>query len=163
MTEYVTTEGFAALDALFDELAKPATRRASARRALGKAAEPMAAIANSLKPDDPATSGAEDSIHVGIGTRLTPRQRLQHRRLTRDDRAGVELFVGITAPRGASAADPAGVQQEFGNVNHPPQPFMRPAWDQDHRALLGRLAVELGKDLERSIQRARRRAARDSR
>lgn len=161
MTENVTTEGFAALDALFEELAKPATRRATGRRALLKAARPMAELANQLKPDDPTTAGGDDAIRFGVGTRLTARQRNLHRRITSDDRAGVEVFVGVAARRGAATAHPAAVQQEFGNRNHPPQPSLRPAWDQDHRAMLQRLGSDLWDEIQRTIARARRRAARD--
>lgn len=153
MTENIRLTGFAELDAMFEELEKHATRKAVARRSLRKAAQPMADLANRLKPNDPATAGAEDAIQIAVSTVLSPRQRRAHRRLFRDDRAAVEMFVG-------AQPHPAAHNQEFGNVNHPPQPFMRPAWDQDHRALLDRLKPELWADIERTIARARRRAAR---
>jgi len=153
MSGDIQLTGFAELDAVLEELEKHATRKASARRALRRAAQPMADLANQLKPDDPRTSGTDDAIQYAVSTVLSPRQRRLHRRLFRDDRAAVEMFVG-------ALPNPAAVQQEFGNVNHPPQPSMRPSWDQDHRALLDRLSVELRADLERTIARARRRAAR---
>tara|TARA_R100000049_G_C1899371_1_gene49895 strand:- start:490 stop:729 length:240 start_codon:yes stop_codon:yes gene_type:complete len=72
-----------------------------------------------------------------------------------NDRAAVEMFVG-------PGPDPAAWNQEFGNIHHDAQPFLRPAWDQDQRALLDRLKVELWADIEKALTRARRRAARHS-
>lgn len=147
----IRLEGFRELERALAELGNVRTRKAVGRRALLKAAEPMARIADALAPDDPTDNA--DHIRVAVGTRLSRRQGRQHRKMFRDDRAAVEVFVG-------AAAHPASWNQEFGNVNHGPQPFMRPAWDQDRMAMLGRLKAELAADIQRSVARAARRAAR---
>ncbi len=153
MITTLSLTGFSELERELQRLANHNARKASARRALRKAAQPMADLANTLAPNDPATSGIEDAIHVTVGTRLSKRQRRMHRRMFRDDRAAVEMFVGANP-------HPATWNQEFGNINHGPQPFMRPAWDQDQRAMLDRIKAELWGDIQRSVARAEQRAAR---
>lgn len=148
MSEVVTLTGFKELEAELEKLSK-AAGKGVLRRALKKSAEPLADIANSLAPVGPTGQYAKS---FNYSTKLTKRQAGLHRKMFRDDKASVEGFVGT--------ADPAGVQQEFGNVNHGPQPALRPAWDQDQRALLGRLGDELWSEVEKSAARAARKAAR---
>lgn len=50
--------------------------------------------------------------------------------------------------------------QEFGSIKQAPQSYMRPAWDQDREALLGRLKVEIWAEIRKAIVRAEKRAAR---
>ncbi|MCA2012399.1 HK97 gp10 family phage protein [Cereibacter sphaeroides] len=154
MSVTFSLSGFRELERELEQLANHRLRKASARRALLKAAQPMAAIADALAPEDPASEF--DHIRVAVGTRLTRRQRRLHRRMFSDERAAVEVFVGV------AGTHPAGVQQEFGNINHGPQSFMRPAWDRDHRAMLDRLKAELAADIQRTVARAARRAARQA-
>jgi len=148
LTVSVKIDGLKQLDDALGELTK-ATARGVLRRSLKKAAEPMADLANSLAPVGPTGEYAKS---FGFGTKLTKRQASQHRKLVRDDKAFVEGFVGTN--------DPAGVQQEFGNENHGPQPALRPAWDQDRRALVERLGKDLGTEIEKTAQRLARKAAR---
>ena len=141
--------GFPELDRELGRLEKETTKKASLRRSLKKASQPMAEIANANAPVGETGEYAE-SFHYS--TKLNKRQAGIHRRMFRNDKAAVEGFVGTN--------DPAGVQQEFGNVNHGPQPALRPAWDQDHRALLDRLKTEIWTDIQKTVARAQRRAAR---
>ncbi|WP_127104366.1 HK97 gp10 family phage protein [Pararhodobacter zhoushanensis] len=150
MSSTVSLTGFRELEAVYAQLANPTARKASARRALRKSAEPMAATANGLAPNDTSTEGK--SIEVLVGTRLSRRQARQHRRMFRDDRAAVEMFVG-------AAPHPASWNQEFGNRIHAAQPYLRPAWDQDRAAMLEQLGRELAIDIHRTVARAERRAA----
>jgi HK97 gp10 family phage protein len=150
MSITVRTEGFAELERELERIGRTTAQKASLRRALRKAAEPLAAIAQGMAPV--GGTGAL-STSVGIGTRLSNRQQRQHRRMFRDDRAAVEVFVGAGPLASAHT-------QEFGTINHAPQPFMRPAWDQDKMALLERLKAEIRADIERTVARAERRAAR---
>ncbi len=73
----------------------------------------------------------------------------------RSDKASVEMFVG-------PGPDPAAWNQEFGNINHGPQSYVRPAWDRDHLALLDRLGKELWVEIQKTIARAERKAARQA-
>lgn len=144
----VKLEGFAELDRALEELSK-AAGKGVLRRSLKKAALPTAELAASLAPEGPTGNLAAS---VAYGTKLTKRQAGLHRKMFRNDKASVEGFVG--------ANDPAAVPQEFGTVDHGPQPFMRPAWDQDAMPLLDRLGKELAVEVEKSVKRARAKAAR---
>jgi HK97 gp10 family phage protein len=148
MSLSVKLEGFKELDNALAELSR-AAGKGVLRRSLKKAAEPMADLASSLAPRGPTGNLATS---VKYGTKLTKRQAGLHRKMFRDDKASVEGFVG--------ANDPAAVPQEFGTVDHGPQPFMRPAWDQDALPLLDRLGKELAVEVEKSVKRARAKAAR---
>lgn len=146
----VKLSGFSDLERELDQLSK-AAGKGVLRRSLKNAAQPMAALANATAPTGTTGEYAQSFVYA---TKLNKRQAGQHRKMFRDDRAAVEGFVGTN--------DPAGVQQEFGNMNHGPQPALRPAWDQDQRALLERLSRELWAELDKSIQRAERKAARQA-
>lgn len=148
MTVTVELVGFKELEAELERLSK-AAGKGVLQRGLKKASEPLAVLANSKAPVG-ETGDYAKSFHYG--TKLNRRQSGLHRKMFRDDRAAVEGFVGTN--------DPAGVQQEFGNENHGPQPALRPAWEEDQGPLLDRLGQELWSDLEKSIARAERKAAR---
>lgn len=150
MTVTVQIEGMRELERELEQLSK-SLGKAVLRRALKKSATPLADLMRDLAPrGDTASDDLAESIMVG--TRLSKRQARMHRRMFRDDRASVEMFVG-------PGPDPAAWNQEFGNIIHGPQSFVRPAWDQDHRAMLDRLGSQLWIELEKTVLRAQRRAA----
>lgn len=150
MTVTVKLEGFADLEKELERLGKTATQKASLRRALKKSAQPLADIAQGMAPVGDTRTLAPS---ITVGTKLSKRQRAMHRKMFLNDRAAVEMFVGAGPLSSAHA-------QEFGNINHGPQAFMRPAWDQDKMALLDRLKVEIWADIQRSLKRQAARAAR---
>lgn len=154
MSFTVSTSGFAELERELERLSK-AAGKGVLRRSLKKAAEPMADLMRAAAPDDPATVGEDLKSSIAVSTKLSKRQARMHRKMFRDDRASVEMFVG-------PGPDPAAWNQEFGNINHGPQSFVRPAWDQDQRALLDRLGKNLWVELEKSIKRAEAKAARQA-
>ncbi|WP_435988536.1 HK97 gp10 family phage protein [Sulfitobacter sp. SH24] len=143
----VKLSGFSDLERELEKLTK-AAGKGVLRRSLKKAAEPMAAMANAAAPKGATGDYAQSFIYA---TKLNKRQSGKYRKMFRNDRAAVEGFVGTN--------DPAGIQQEFGNANHGPQPALRPAWDQDRQAMLERLSQALWSELEKSIARANRKAA----
>ncbi|WP_304615843.1 HK97-gp10 family putative phage morphogenesis protein [Paracoccus sp. (in: a-proteobacteria)] len=158
MTVTVKLSGFAELDKELERLSK-SMGRGVLRRGLMKAAKPLAQLAASKAPVDPVGGGTlRDSIMVGA--KLNGRQTKLHRRMFRDDRSSIELFVGPSYLMGDGGRH--GHLQEFGTEHHGPQPFMRPAWDQDQNAMLERLSQELWSELEKAIKRADRRAAREA-
>lgn len=146
----VRTEGFRELEQALEQLATPGARKASARRALRKAAEPIVEAAQGMAP-----RGATGTLapSVSVGTALSRRQRGLHRRMFQSDRAAVEMFIGAGPLASAHT-------QEFGTIRHAPQPFLRPAWDQGQRQMLETLKAELWVDIQRAVARAERRAAR---
>lgn len=141
-TTTVRLEGFQELDDVLGQLERRTTQKAVLRRALKTAAEPIARRARSLAPV------FEENLveSIDVSTRLTRRQSRIHRKMFRDERAAVEMFVGPN--------DASGVQQEFGNERHSPQPFMRPAWDAEKLKTLERLKVEIADELTKALARA---------
>ena len=166
MTVTVELQGFAELEAELQRLSKSAGK-AALRRALKKAGEPMVEIARGNVPVDKGNLAAS----MAISTKLDKRQRGQHRKMFRNDKASVEMFIGPSYNLGAGGRH--GHLVEFGtkpHVNaglfagsmHPgtaPQPFMRTAWDGDKMAMLDRLKVDLWAEIQKAIARAERRAA----
>ena len=150
MSATVKLEGFRELERELARLGTHTARRASARRSLRKAAEPMVGVAQGMAPRGDTQTLAPS---ISIGTKLSKRQAGMHRKMFRDDRAAVEMFVGAGPLSSAHT-------QEFGTIHHAPQAFMRPAWDQEQGPMLERLKAELWADIQKSVARAERRAAR---
>ena len=139
-------EGLREMDAALGELSKAVARNTLIR--VGKAAlEPMAEVARSLAPDDPETGGNDLKASIVVGTKLTSRQK---RLAKKEPKDFATVHMGT--------ADPAGIQQEFGNVNHGPQSFMRPAFAQEAQPTIDRVAKGLKPEIDKSVQRARARA-----
>jgi len=148
MSVTMKLEGFAELDRELEKLTKAAGKGAL-RRALRTSAEPLAEKMRGGAPTD--DSDLVDSI--AVSTKLSPRQRGQHRKMVRDDKASVEMFVG-------AGPLPQAHLQEFGTIHHAPQPWARPAWDSDKTAMLDRLKTELWTEIQKAVGRAERKAAR---
>lgn len=153
MKTTVHVEGLSELDAALGALAAEygkAAGKAVLRRVADKALQPMAETARSLAPDDPATHGDDLKASIAVGGKLNKRQAALARK--DQNKSTVTRYMGT--------ADPAGIPQEFGTVNHGPQPFLRPAFDQEAEATIKRVAAELGPEIERTAARlAKRRAA----
>lgn len=125
---------------------KVGTGKGAARRALRKSAKPMADLMIGAAPRD--QNDLAESI--AITSKLSPRQASAYRRMFPDMRSAVVLHVG-------PGPFPQAITQEFGTYFHPPQPFVRPAWDQDHMALLERLKVDIWAEITKTINRAQAR------
>lgn len=106
------------------------------RRALVDAAEPMARKMRANAPKD--QGDLEESVDV-----QTRRPRGV------DKMVGVEVFVG--------PSDFTGSLQEFGTPHHPPQPFARPAFEEEAVPTIRRLHVNLIDNLTRALDRFRAR------
>lgn len=148
MKEVFSTSGFAELDAALAQIEKTATAKAVMRRSLKKAAQPMADMAQSGAP---VLSGTLQES-VAISTKLSKRQKSLHRKMFKNDKAAVEMFVGAGPLSSAH-------NQEFGNEHNAPQPFMRPAWDAEAKPTLERIGVEMWADIKKTAARAARKAA----
>lgn len=148
MKTTIRVDGLKELDAALGQLPK-ATAKGVLRRVGRKALEPMAETARQLAPDDPDTSQDDLKASITVGTQLNARQK----KLAKRDqgKALVTVYMGT--------ADVAGVPQEFGTVNHPPQPFMRPAYERHKMQAIETVRDELGGEIERTVQRAAKRAA----
>lgn len=141
----VKISGLKELDRALGQLPK-STAKATLRRVLRDAAEPVARLARQKAPKD------EYHLYesIDVSTRLNRRQSQLHRK--EGNRAFQEMFIGTN--------NPAGVQQEFGNQHHIAQPFMRPAWDTEKGPTLDRIANSLWFEIDKSAKRLARIAAR---
>lgn len=125
-----------------------ATAKGIMRRVLREAGKPIADAARQLAPV--AEGDLRDSI--AVSTKLSQRQRKKHRKGGKDD---VEVFVG-------AGPHPQAHMQEFGTVDHPAQPFMRPAWDQNKRGALDGIKAAMWREIRKSVERLRRKALKAS-
>lgn len=152
MAVRVRVEGLRELDRALAELPK-ATGKNVLRRVLRKVGEPMAADMKAKAPDDPGTGGNDLRSSIGVGTRLSKRQAKLHRKMFKNDRASVEMFVG-------AGPVPHAHLQEFGTAHHGPQPFARPSWDAGKGRALETVKTELATEIDKAAKRLARKAAR---
>lgn len=149
--QYQRVEGLKDLEKALMKFGKHTTRKGVGRRVLKKAGQPLADRMNELAPDDESTEGGLNTSY-DVSTRLNKRQTRAQRKLGKDD---VMVFVGTN--------DPAGLQQEFGNINHSPQPHVRPAWDSGKGEALNTIKRELAVEIDKTAKREARRKARAGR
>lgn len=148
-------EGFRDLEKALADL-KRGTSKGVARRSIKKVLQPVADTANAISAFD-----------VKVTSKLTPRQRAG----ARGDfvRNVVTLYVGPVDDEGRGA--PHGHLIEFGTGPRfhksgkfvgavMADPFMRPAWDMHKHDLLERLGRQVWLEIEKTLARAARRAAR---
>jgi HK97 gp10 family phage protein len=152
MAVRVRVDGLRELDAALADLPK-ATGKAVLRRTLLKAGKPIADAARGMAPDDPLTGGNDLRSSIGVGTKLTKRQAKLHRKMFKNDKASAEAFAGAGKVAHAHL-------QEFGTVNHGPQPFMRPAWDANAGRALDIIKTDMWTEIEKAAQRLAKRLAR---
>lgn len=150
MVGRIKIEGLRELDRALGQLSK-STGKNVLRRVARKALTPFAEDMREKVPEDKG----DLKRGVGVGTRLTRRQAALHRKTVRDSKASIEMFAG-------AGGHPQAVQQEFGNVNHPPQPSARPAWDANKDRALRIVVTELGREIEKAAQRAARKRTRQA-
>jgi len=144
----VKVEGLREVEKALEGLPK-ATGKAVLRRVLKKRAQPIADAMEAKAPRDEGTLAAS----AGVSTKLTKRQKAQHRKMFRNDKAAVEMFAGVGGLPQAHA-------QEFGNVKHSPQPFARPAWDETQGQVLDGITQDLWDEILKASKRLAKKAAR---
>lgn len=147
----VKIDGLRELEKALATLPK-ATGKNVLRRVLRARAEPIADAARASAPDDPATTSGDLKSGIAVGTKLSKRQAGLHRKMFKNDRAAVEMFAG-------AGPDPAAHTQEFGTINHPPQPFMRPAWDGQKSQVLDGIAGDLWSEINKAAARVAKKRA----
>lgn len=168
MADGMRIEGLEDLEKNLERLSKSAGKGVL-RRSLRKAAEPMADIMRSKAPKK--TGALAQSI--AISSKLNKRQSGIHRKMFKDDRQAVELFLGPAYGPGKGnhghllefGTKPHFNKGLFAGSRHPgtaPQPFVRPAWDQDRADMLDRLSKILWEELDKSMARAERKAAKEA-
>lgn len=144
MPAYPGVEGVEGTLAALREFPR-ATGRATLRRALVKAANPVAVVARSYAPDDPSTPAPDLKSSIEVATQLTPR----HRGAKQNE---VEVYVGPTRQAGRAVLNYAAIQ-EFGSYKQRARPFMRPAWERMKGIVQKILAHELTIEFEKAARR----------
>jgi HK97 gp10 family phage protein len=143
MAVTVKFEGGRELEAALRELPK-ATGRNAIRRGLKKVAEPIREDAEQRAPE----LTGRLKLSIVTGTQLT---RAQKRMAKREGTYFAEIHVGTASGHG--------VPQEFGTVNHPAQPFMRPAWEGGKDNALKDMGKFLWEEIEKTATRRARKLA----
>jgi len=137
-------EGLKELETALLELPR-ATAKNVMKRSLMKAGAPVAATGSALAP----FKTGQLQKHVKVGGRLTRRQKSLFPK-----QSAVEVYVGV------SKSLPQGHLQEFGTSEFPPQPFLRPAWEQHKFGVLDSIKKLTWAEIEAAAKRAAKKAAR---
>ena len=136
MKTTVRTQGFRELEQLMFQI-KGTTAKSNVREAMREALEPMARRARQLAPVD--QGDLVEGIEVtGRGIPPAP------------NRDPAEMMMG-------PGRHPQAILQEFGTFKEPPQPFMRPAWDEGHMDMLDRFGVFAWAKITAAVARSQRR------
>ena len=139
MAESFKIEGLRELEQTLRALPK-ATARNALQRGLKKAAQPTL---DDWKAKVPVEEGHyRNSLIMGPSSKLTRRQRQDAKK---EGTYFAEIHVGT--------ADPAGQQQEYGNINHPAQRSGTPAWDANKQQALDTVGKEMWTEIEKAAAR----------
>lgn len=153
-TSRVRVEGLRELLNTMQELPK-ATQKNTLKKILLQEGAVISDTMRNLAPDDPNTPNTKDlKGSIGIGTKLGARQARLHRKEQKqtDEKHFAEVFAG-------AGVVPQAHLNEFGTVNMSPQPFARPAWEENKEAVLNGIADNLWAAIDKSVQRHRRKMA----
>lgn len=164
MTITLKVEGLREIEAALQELGDVKVRKASARRALVKAAKPML---DDMQQSAPVLRGhLKRGIRIGapgnVGSQAFARvlqsggskdEAVAAMREVRRSASGIEIAIG-------PGRHPQAIFQEFGTENHAPQPFVRPAWEAGKDKALNDIKRELWADIEKTARRAANKSAR---
>lgn len=163
MKTSVKIEGLKSLDEALGEMTK-ATARSTLYRVLMRAAQPLDAAWRDKAPRKTgrlAESGGIAKASKTVGNAAfagalrdggTRSDALAAKRSALRELSFAEVIVG-------PGKVPEAVQQEFGNVRHAAQPYMRPAWDATKDQALEIVKSDLAVEIEKTRQRAAKRAA----
>ena len=131
------------------ELDNKATARNASRRALVEAGKPVAAATNENAPRGLYLNLSKSYTS---GTKLSKRQKRLQGRNEREvtGKPFVAAFIGTN--------DPAGGQQEFGNILHKAQPHFRPVWEGMKMGVLKDIQKQMKIQIDKAVIRARKKA-----
>lgn len=142
----VKLEGFRELDAALGQLPK-ATGKNVLRRVAKARLQPIAEAMRRRAPDDPTTGGNDLKTSITVTTKNPKGNRKE---------SLIEAHAG-------PGRLPQAHMQEFGTVNHGPQPYARPAWDEGKDAVLDGVKDDLWTEIDKAATRLAKKAARAKR
>lgn len=176
----IALSGFKELDAQLKRLSTAVARNALQRAGLD-AMEPMARLARQLAPKD--TTELAESIDIGfvaendkadvgkyayhlakvagMSDAEAVAEKRNALRAVKAERGNyyADVFMGPAAGREKQDVI-KGYVQEFGTATREPQPYLRPAFEQDKAAMLERLKKEIWFEVSAAIERSEARRAR---
>ncbi len=157
--------GFRELDAALGEL--PAHLRKPTLMRIAKAAlEPMReqAQANAHQSNHPYTIGSfeKGTLRSVLPGRLKEsiaisEKRTRRAKKTREPKRGIKIAMGVASGNGALFY---GAFEEFGTIDTPAHPFMRPAWDAEAEATVNRIAESAMAEIKATANRSAKRLSR---
>lgn len=151
----IDLKGAREIDAALKEMAKSTAVR-TARQAMRNSLSPVEAAAKALAPVGP-TGNLRDS--VTISHKLTPSQAAG---APRDGKDVQHMYVGASAPHAHLVEFGTGPRfHKSGKYvgEMPPNPWMRPAWDDNRDEVLNRLRADLWAAIQGFLDRKARREA----
>lgn len=143
----VKTKGFKELDKILAEKLPQATARNVLRRVAKGALEPMADTAARMAPEDEGRLAF--SIDVSEGR--TRRAKTNFLRIR-----GVQMAMGPASGLGTLQYSSF---VEFGTIDTPAQPFMRPAWETGKMNALEYVQDNLWREVEKAVGRVAKKRA----
>lgn len=143
----VKTRGFREVERKLSQL-REATGRNVLRKVSKGALEPMADIAARKAPEERGILAF--SIVVSEG-------RTRRARTNWNKVRGIQMAMGPATGFGATYY---AAHVEFGTIDTPAQPYMRPAWDTGKMDALDYVQDNLAREVEKAIGRAARKATR---
>jgi HK97 gp10 family phage protein len=150
MRDIVRLDGFDGLEAALHRLPTMATQRNVLRRTARGALESMA--------DDAALKAPVLTGDLAFSVDISERRTRRVSRAIRFDRKnGVEMAMGPTSGKGVLNY---AALTEFGTVDTPPQPFMRPAWDGGKDGALDYVKGHLWAEIDKAAKRVASKGAR---
>lgn len=141
MEMVVKTRGFKELDRVLSEQLPKATARNVLRRIAKNALEPLAVKASAKAPD--LTGRLAFSIAVS-------EDRTRRARTGFNKNRGVQMAMGPASGVGATYYASA---VEFGTIDTPAQPFMRPVWSTGAMKMLDYVQDNLWREVEKAVGR----------
>lgn len=158
MTAKLKIEGAGDIERALAELAR-GTAKGATRRAMKKTLTPVAQLAEGL-------SGGK--FKVAVTSKLSKSQA----RGARADRGRSKLAMYVGPVQEDGSHSPHAHLYEFGTAprfhaktgkavgSMPARPFLRPAWDASQELMLATLRREMWSEIGKTVERARRKAAR---
>ena len=162
----VKVEGLRAIKDALGELPK-ATGKNIMLRVLQQHAEPIADTARQLAPVDQGDlkrsirvlgrkTGGDAGKAAFAEAMRSGASRAEAGQAARAANRGASNSVTVVIGPGRH---PQAHMQEFGTDHHPPQPFMRPAWDRHRGELLPSIGKAMWNEIEAAVRRRARRLA----
>lgn len=145
-------EGLAGLEEMLVELEQFTGRTTTGKNAVQRGMiKAMAHIENRAKALAPVDEGR---LRNSITTKKVRAKRESRKRFARE--TGIEVR---TRPAGKGSG--VAYWQEYGTVNAPAHPFMRPAADAESDTVIGEVATLLRSEIEKSLGRVKKRAGKN--